>query len=201
MQFVDAICVKVDAIWMKMKRCLSCIVVRMRLKIIAIDPGQTTGYVHLDGTWEGDVQGYIESSLVESRNLDAKGTIKEYEVAKFVMERLSSREVPVLIIEDFVLYGGTHSSDRSGLSPVRVTSALLTLLLDRDSILNRVAVSLQMASLGKDPINVRIVEEANLPIRLRRPHSRDALLHAVYWLRHNSAALDAARNRDRKSWK
>lgn len=179
------------------------------LKIIAIDPGETTGIAVLEGSWTGSVQAFVERNLVATMHLESKSQLLEYENASNMRDLIQAmmpknshgsrigtgnwvQDAFVVVVEDFVLYGGTHSSDPSGLSPVRI-AAMLNALLYESNIRSHVEMSYQMASqikAGASRSAVSSMRGLKTEVEVLLPHGRDALAHAYAWLKAHETALD-----------
>lgn len=112
--------------------------------VLAVDPGTTTGLV----LWEGEYTRHSGSAVKEGvvrawevggvtggagsparkRSLEAWRRFGWLEVVEGIALVVVQEEVDVLLLEDFVLTGGSHSSEREGLDPVRISCGLLGVL-------------------------------------------------------------------------
>lgn len=164
-----------------------------RVGIFAVDPGSTTGIAYGIVTMKGDTKEILADKLtvahvdchdqrVPPQLAEQTGIhgLEEFFVKwnKFCM----GKHIPVnrryLIIEDFVLREtGIGSTNREGLSPVRVTSGLLALITGWGG-----NIVFQSASDAKGSMPNDRLRSAGLWVR-GLEHGRDAVRHAATWVR------------------
>lgn len=154
------------------------------MRILGIDPGGTTGVAVYDSN---------ERTLLHHDQYESGGAQddpgmawhrKEQEVGKALATLAWEWRPGVIVTEDFVLGHGTGKGDtakRSGLSAVRVTSVLMTWLLEilpEDEDWFEPQVMLSNAS------NKNVVKDSGLKLMglwvPGKRHAMDALLHAVW---------------------
>lgn len=147
--------------------------------LFAVDPGETTGwaagYVQVGGgSLEVEEHGEISCAFDE---FGSDGVLElADEASHWFAQADADAARRVLVIEDFTLRHGVMLSGRSALSPVRVASGLVSVLLDRMLLLD--AVRWQSASDAKGVITDERLKRMGLWIK-GKPHARDAVRHLV----------------------
>jgi hypothetical protein len=158
------------------------------MRVLAVDPGSTTGYV----LWEGD-EGYVgglDVHLGVLRRGEFKGGWKAGASGVFTACRAWNADV--LVLEDFILEGGDHSSEREGLDSCRI-NAVVEFNLNRDGpdlddggVVGRLGVVIpivyQTASQAKGIITDERLRKWGLWHR-GSAHVRDAHRHLCLYLR------------------
>lgn len=148
--------------------------------IFSVDPGNVTGLVRATGvqSWT-DIKFSMELGDVLSWEVDCRephgGAAL---IAEEILTSLEDGEVD-LVIEDFILRN--RSMDRSMLSPVRVTSALLGILVHED-VMDRVNLTFQQPSQAKSIATNERLKRWGLWI-VGSTHERDAMRHLIVYLR------------------
>lgn len=158
-----------------------------RVGLFSMDPGTTTGITWSNPLLEGTTKEIFERDPITVDQVDCTD---EKEGAKVIAETFRDcystwnmeMSIPVtnifFVYEDFVLYPGkTHSSERTGLSPVRITSLVEGMLIQ-----DQVTWVAQMASLAKSTVTNDRLKKWGLWTRSME-HGRDATRHAALWVR------------------
>lgn len=169
-----------------------------RYGVFACDPGTTTGLAWgvLDFTKEADT---VFDLVARDRRLttevaqrdpgpDGDWRDSELAAAKVIATRMMDLQfrwmlagIPysrhVWIFEDFILYPGSHSSSRSGLSPVRITSYIQGMLVNISPKLNYVYQSASEAV--KFATNERLKKHGLWVVGSE--HERFATRHMCVW--------------------
>lgn len=110
----------------------------MKLGLMAVDPGGTTGLAWGIFDTDGDGIADMLASGVSVGSAEATGS-EQWQAARIVDHWLEFRDLcsglsyPCeLVIEDFVLRPGRATADRAQLAPVRVTSLIEGMLCNHD---------------------------------------------------------------------
>lgn len=162
-----------------------------RVGILALDPGRTTGCLLATITLKGTVKEIFEKDppgvfQVDCNDQTVHPILAEVqgskELANEWLEATAEwhlQNIPstnqFLIYEDFVLNRKPGSYDRAGISPVRVMSLLMGLLIKYDP-----QYVPQQPSLAKQRWTNDRLRSANLWTP-RLQHGRDATRHAALW--------------------
>lgn len=142
------------------------------VRVMAVDPGVTSGWV-VGHVANGAVGGVVDLGQVVGPGWHGGwGCVAS---AKDLVAIGLGYGCKMWVIEDFVLHGGGHSSERAGLEPVRVTSAMLVMLEDRG------VVCLSAVS-GKSVITDDRLKRWGL-WEPGKPHAMDAMRHLVLYAR------------------
>jgi hypothetical protein len=152
------------------------------LRVLGIDPGTHTGVCLVEKDSDGDLH------LVFSCELEGRGLLGEISVGIKIASIIEDLLPDIVVIEDFILVPnvGTRgfSSKREGLSPVRVTAALLSALLvggwSQEAI--EKIVHMQSPSSAKGVITDERLRSAGMWIK-GSDHIRDSIRHAMLFLR------------------
>jgi len=156
-----------------------------RLSVFAVDPGETTGWAVVSVPPESLLDRSI--NLLEDMEFDC-GQLTGSEDAQ--AERLCDLAITFdgpVIIEDFTLR--QFRMDRSLLSPVRVTAKLEydIYLVNKDvGKESQIRIKKQQPSLAKSTATDARLKEWGL-WEVGAPHARDAIRHAVTFLRRAKA--------------
>jgi hypothetical protein len=169
-----------------------------RYGVFAADPGTTTGVAWAALNFEEEAPTVLD---LVSRDLRMVSEIQvgdpgpgadwhenEWLSSKIIAKRMIDLRfrwmlsgIPYqdqyFIFEDFILYPGSHQSNRSGLSPVRVTALVHGMLINVEPSLNYVY---QTASEAKHAVpNERMKKHGLWTPGLQ--HGRDATRHLATW--------------------
>lgn len=164
-----------------------------RVGLFTMDPGQTTGITWSTPLLKGTIKEIFDRDVITVDEVscldpDVPDILTERSGVKVIAETYREQQaewilagIPTtrhfFVYEDFVLAPGHHSSERSGLSPVRVTSLLQGMLVT-DQI-NWVA---QSPSMAKSTITNDRLRRWDIWTR-GMVHGRDATRHAALWCR------------------
>lgn len=156
------------------------------LTLLGVDPGTTTGFIELKVECRPHMKGldYVRDATMKYvSNVRTANSEEEYDFGSFVCERIRAAQemenVVLLVIEDFILRLG-GSAEREGLSPVRVTSSISTMLFHHGMTEDMdVNIRLQMPARGKRSANKRVVDGQPWAREVPRPHALDAACHVV----------------------
>lgn len=168
--------------------------------VIAFDPGATTGWAVVCVYPEclEDPEMRILENIIDWRAGEFSG--REDEIADQMLALVGAWDDDAhVVVEDFVLR--QMSMARELLSPVRITARFEQMLRDTGYGRNRGAgpgrtVTLQAGAMAMSVITDERLRAARMYDRVRGlPHGRDALRHALTWLRRLKAnnAREAAR--------
>lgn len=95
------------------------------MRIASLDPGTKSGLVF----WEGELRRYsgseVADGLAGAWEIDSGAWLNS---AQAMAHMIVEYGAELVLYEDFILEGGSHSSDRSGLDPVRIACGVEALL-------------------------------------------------------------------------
>lgn len=144
---------------------------------IGIDPGGVTGMACVGMDHEGTFW-LLEHEQVDSRELGEEEAAAQ--IADLAWIWTDRHGCDVLVVEDFILR--SKVTDRSLLSPVRITAKVETYLLRYGVLEDYGDIQLQQASAAKSIATDERLKHWGLWIRGRQ-HARDAARHCVVALR------------------
>lgn len=159
---------------------------QLTLPIIAVDPGQTTGWSLLTlrrSLKERDIFSWNLDTILRTRKRWVHGEINTlgcedeavYQLYKLVDENPSA----AVVVEDFILRAERREKSRELLSPVRITAKLEAYLWR-----NSRPMFLQQASQAKTTVTDERLDLLHVKAKDGLPdHARDADRHAVLFVR------------------
>lgn len=164
-----------------------------RVGLFAVDPGTTTGVATAAVTLRGSTKEIFERDPLETYEVkcsdprspqpqtsELAGAAQMAQMFRDACHDWTAEDIPAtrhfLIIEDFNLRGKPGSLDRTGLSPVRVTSALLGMLYGFPK-----AVVFQQPEQAKSRWTTPRMKNSGLWV-VGSEHKRDATRHAALFV-------------------
>ena len=150
------------------------------MRVLAIDPGTHTGWAYYDT--DVGIDSFEGGEIGPKRDLPG-----EISMAKEILFMVEKSSIDVLVVEDFTLLPpsvrGGWSSDRTGLSSVRV-AAMLAVLFEGDELV------------WQNPGAMRVITSQRLKNYgfwiVGSEHARDAAKHLLVYLRGIGLSPDPA---------
>lgn len=94
-----------------------------------MDPGTDTGLVCWEGEYRRHPASEVKNGLIWAIEVPgAEGAGGWLRASEKIACKVLEAQCDVFLYEDFILHGGSHSSEREGLDPVRVTCGVQILL-------------------------------------------------------------------------
>lgn len=163
-------------------------------QVLAIDPGGTTGWAVVEERKGADNNCAVIASgqltgLEKPGQWDDPHTPDEISASELAMvRRLRShitKEIKVMVIEDFILVPNPKTTARSGLSPVRITARIQQMLAD-DPVGSTRPLFFQSASMAKSTVTDERMRRWGIWVP-GAPHANDAIRHGVTFMRRKAA--------------
>ncbi len=192
----------------------------LEVNVIAFDPGGTTGYavlgIHSDDLMRGTKlpqhlttveYGEIDcgtrhgqTGVGVHRGHDGMNIIGEVHGIMRMVALFDTWDQSPVVVEDFVLDVHKANRGRDLLTPVRLISGFASALTMKygDKVINKLFV--QNRSLAKTTCTDDRLKNWNLYDRNSGPHARDALRHALYFLRTCSGSDSSAYRQRHLAW-